>query len=282
MTCQELDRFLYPYLDGEFQPEERIDVEAHLAGCADCAQRVEEEQQMRQALRRAARHSVQSARAPASLRAGIQAGLHREQRRAQVGVWLRASAAALVVITAGGTWVALQAGERQRFIVDAAKRHAKRLPYEIASVTPEVVEAWFDGKLDHPVSLPRLPNAVVSGARISNVKDRPAAYISYEAAPVEDGAPTRHFGLFVFDDTRRDVRAQALPSVEVNSAEGYNVALWREGEIVYELVSDLDEADIRKMLAQQQAGQDARLASNPPRPVKALPQVAVEPASLEP
>lgn len=278
MTCQELDRFLYPYLDGEFQPEERMDVEAHLAACTQCAERVAEEQHLRLMLRRAARHAVQPARAPASLRAGIQAGLRREQRRAQVGVWLRASAAALVVITAGGMWMARQEGERQRFVQDAVKRHAKGLPHEIASATPEGVEEWFAGKLDHAVTLPRLPNAVVSGARISNVKDRPAAYISYEAAPAE-GAPARKLGLFVFDDTGRDVTAKALPAVEMNSADGYNVALWREGEIVYELVSDLDEADIRKMLLQHNQG--ARLASTP-RPPKVLPDVTLQPASLQP
>jgi anti-sigma factor RsiW len=61
MTCQELDRLLYPYLDGEFQPEERMDMETHLGTCADCARRVEQEREIQQALRRAARHSVQSA-----------------------------------------------------------------------------------------------------------------------------------------------------------------------------------------------------------------------------
>ncbi|NVJ28919.1 zf-HC2 domain-containing protein, partial [Myxococcus sp. AM011] len=78
MTCQELERLLYPYLDGEFQPEERHDVESHLEGCSACVARVDEEMQLRQALRRAAKHAVstQGTRAPASLRAGIQSGLH--------------------------------------------------------------------------------------------------------------------------------------------------------------------------------------------------------------
>ena len=29
---------------------------------------------------------------------------------------------------------------------------------------------------------------------------------------------------------------------------GYNVAYWRDGEVVYELVTDLDEVDIRRLL----------------------------------
>jgi hypothetical protein len=135
------------------------------------------------------------------------------------------------------------------------------------------MEAWFHGKLDHRVSVPRLPNATLSGARISNVTDRPAAYISYERNTDEKGAPAKRIGLFIFDDTHREVEAPPLPSVQVGSSLGYNVAVWREGEIVYELVTDLDETDIRRMLAEQGAtggGEPSRPVTSDvsaPRPV---------------
>ncbi len=273
MTCQELERLLYPYLDGEFQPEERMDVETHLETCADCARRVEKEREIQQALRRAARHSVQTSRAPQSLRAGIQGGLRREQRRALQFQWLRLSAAALVVVAVGGGWFALRPEERQRFVEDAVRRHVKRLPFEIANVTPEHVEAWFNGKLDHQVSLPRLANAQLSGARLSNVKDRPAAYISYETRPEREGQEARRIGVFVFDDSGRDLNAQALPAVQVDSSQGYNVAVWRDGEIVYELVTDLNEADIRKMLLDKE--RSARLANAPRSAEPVLPVTTV-------
>jgi mycothiol system anti-sigma-R factor len=189
MTCQELDRILYPYLDGEFQTEERLEVEAHLTGCATCAQRVHAEARMQRALRRAARQAVETTRAPDSLRASIRAGLRQEQRRAGQWGWMRASAAALVVVTAGGVWMALQPEQHRRFMEDAARRHAKKLPVEIAGASHEGVEAWFDGKLDHRVSVPRLHDVQLSGARISNVTDRPAAYISYEHNPGKEGRP---------------------------------------------------------------------------------------------
>jgi mycothiol system anti-sigma-R factor len=268
MTCQELDRLLYPYLDGEFQPEERLDVETHLATCADCAQRAGQERKFRLAVR----HSVQSRRAPDSLRAGIQLGLRREHRRAYQLQWLRMGAAALVVVAVGGGWIALRPEERQRFVDDAARRHAKKLPFEIANAAPEHVEEWFNGKVEHRVSLPRLHNAQVSGARISHVKDRQAAYISYETRPEKEGQPGRRMGLFVFDDSARDVNAQALPAVQVDSSQGYNVAVWRDGEIVYELVTDLSEADILKMVREQE--HTARVANAPPRPQEPLLPIA--------
>ncbi|AKJ04414.1 anti-sigma factor (TIGR02949 family) [Archangium gephyra] len=274
MTCQELDSILYPFLDGEFQPEERLEVEAHLTGCAECAQRVNMEVRMQQSLRRAARHAVESTRAPDALRARIQLGIHQEQRRDTQMWWLRASAAAVVVLMAGGTWMALRPEQRQRFVEDAARRHARQLPVEVAGNSHEHVEAWFNGKLDHRVSVPRLPDVRLSGARISNVTDRPAAYISYERNADKQGAPARRIGLFVFDDAKREVEAPPLPSVQVGSSHGYNVAVWRDEEIVYELVSDLDESDIRRMVAEQAAAK-----SRPSHPVS--PDVAARPVALQ-
>ncbi|MCY1077671.1 anti-sigma factor family protein [Archangium lansingense] len=275
MTCQELDSILYPYLDGEFQPEERLEVEAHLTGCAECAQRVNMEVRMQQSLRRAARQAVETTRAPDALRARIQLGIRQEQRRDTQAWWLRASAAAVVLVVAGGTWMALRPEQRQRFVDDAARRHARQLPVEVAGGSHEHVEAWFDGKLDHRVSVPRLRDVQLSGARISNVTDRPAAYISYERNADKQGAPAKRIGLFVFDDAKREVEAPPLPSVQVGSSHGYNVAVWRDGEIVYELVSDLDESDIRRMVAEQGA-----MKSRPSRPV--TPDVVARPVALQP
>jgi anti-sigma factor (TIGR02949 family) len=291
-TCQELDRLLHPYLDGEFQPEERVEVEAHLAGCADCRQRVDAEQQLRLALRRAARHSVQTMRAPASLRAGIQVGLKQEQRRVQYGLWLRAGAVALVVVTAGTGWVAYQDEQHLRSVRrEAVQRHSRELPFEVASTSPEQMEAWFKGKVDPRVTLPQLPKAKPLGGRISILNGREVAYISYETLPEHEGEQGRRLGVFVLpDDEHARPRIEALHAVEVDSAQGFNVVTWRDDEVVYEMVTDLDEADIRRMLAERtSAGALARkpaqaeasepLFSNPPL---ARPHHARPPASLEP
>ena len=54
--------------------------------------------------------------------------------------------------------------------------------------------------------------------------------------------------------------------MELQASRGYHVAIWRDGEIVYELVSDLDEADIRQMLRPEQA-RPRRRRLTPPQPV---------------
>jgi hypothetical protein len=140
---------------------------------------------------------------------------------------------------------------------------------EIQQVPPERVEAWFAGKLNHRVAVPQLRNATPSGARLSNVHDKEAAYISYKYT----GSPPRRVGLFVFDDTKGEVAASPLPSLELDTSHGYNVALWRDRDIVYELVTDLDEADIRQMLS------GASLSSA--KPQEPEPNSLIRPASVQ-
>ncbi len=136
---------------------------------------------------------------------------------------------------------------------------------------PEVLEAWFGGKLDHRVTVPRFPNATTAGARLLNVRDREAAYIRYDA-PRANSAEPRHMGLFVFDDSG-DLDLGALPSSEVGNSHGYNVVTWRDGDVGYELVTDLDERDIRALVPQQNSGE--RVAPEVQRPA-----LDVRPASM--
>lgn len=296
MNCQDLERLLYPYLDGEFQPEERVDLETHLSGCADCRRRAEEEKQMQQALRRAARHSVSGMRAPASLRAGIEVGLKQEQRRVQFGVWLRAGAMALVVVTVGGGWAAFHAEQRLSAArEEAVQRHSKSkaLPFEIASNTPEQVEEWFKDKVDPRITVPQIPKAKPLGGRISILNGREVAYISYETLPDNEGEPSRRLGVFVLPGDNEVVipKFQALQAVEVDSAQGFNVVTWRDDEIVYEMVTDMDESDIRRMLAERDSGEklarksapeaDEPLYSLPPSPrtPHSWPPISVEPVT---
>jgi anti-sigma factor RsiW len=271
MTCDELDNLLQPYVDGEFDLADGAEFEQHLIACEGCRRRVMHERLFRETIR----SKVVDVRAPESLRLGIQAGIRQEVRRNQLRQAMAFSAAAaLLALVGAGTW-AWWPSDRDRFLEDAARRHARALPSEITDSAHERVEAWFGGKLDHRVPVPRFPNARVAGARLSNVTDRPAAYISYKT-PDPQGHP-RTIGLFVFDDAHDEVGAHPLPQIEVDKRLGYNVALWRDGEIVYEMVTDLDEGDIRALLKAQAAGGDTHPG---PRPAS-MPTLDVQPAALQ-
>jgi mycothiol system anti-sigma-R factor len=287
ITCQELETFLYAYLDREFEPGEQTEIESHLAECADCAHKVHQEAAFREALRQKTRElmSDPAMRAPEALRQSIQSRLRQAQQRASLRGWIRASAAAVVIAAAGGAYVFIRTNHRERFVEDAAMRHAKALPFEIQRMLPEHYEAWFEGKLDHRVRVPQLPNATLAGARLTNVRDKSAAYIGYNAS--DSKASQRRIGLFVFRDEKNEVEATSLPGLDVDPSHGYNVAVWRDRELIYELVSDLDEEDIRQMVSAAHAS--SRVRPHPPEmriPIPSstpLPQPPslVQPASVQ-
>ena len=123
-----------------------------------------------------------------------------------------------------------------------------------ASVGEASIPAWFAGKLDfHPSPPPFHGDGVhVVGARLSNLRELPAAYIRYTL-------PRGQAGLFIVDDPRRTFQpagreVQVGPQViRVVNARGYNVAVWRDNEIVYSLVSDLDETALFELVRTAQA-----------------------------
>jgi anti-sigma factor (TIGR02949 family) len=273
MDCSDLPHVLYPFLDGEYGPEERLEIEGHLAGCAECARKVNLESKFRDVVRaKASPKRPSGPKASSGLKRRLVAGFRQERHRRTQQRLLRVGAVAAVAIAAGGTYAHWRSPTRNPYQEDAALHHARGLPLEIKDTEPEQVEAWFGGKLDHRVAVPQLADFHVAGARLSNVRDRPAAYIRYDAAGVRNPSLPRRVGLFVFGDADRVVDAPAYPTIELEQHRGYNVAIWRQGEIVYQLVSDLQEDDIRRMVSS---------GGGPPRrPGSSPPELNVQPASL--
>jgi mycothiol system anti-sigma-R factor len=245
MTCIDLDSVVYPYLDGELEEADRKDLEDHLGSCASCARRVGSEAGFHGALRRSVR--VQRAPAPEALRAMLHAGIQREHRRVQFVSWARWGSAALLAAAASTAWLELRPPPPDLMGDAAAVRFKGRLPFEVTLQRHEQLEQWFDDKFDWRVAVPRLPNTQLTGARLSNVGEHEAAFIMYEA-PGMSGSATHRMGLFVMDDARQNLPARPWPDVQVHEVNGFNVASWRTGDLVYELVSDLDAAQLRNML----------------------------------
>lgn len=244
MNCLELDRLMYPYLDGELLPDERLELEQHFAACAACAKAVDDERRALAIVKNAARAATP--KAPESLKQSLLAGIRGEQKRQRKSRFLRLSAAAagvaICAVAANHQWRAFQ---RRMFIEDVTARYARQYPLEIQQRSPRELETWFANKLNHRVIVPRFPNATASGARLLNVRSNQAALIRYDTQRPGEAA-TRPLGLFVYQADEDDV--SPLPAAEFGSANGFNVVGWRDGDVVYRLVSDLDERDVRSLL----------------------------------
>lgn len=257
MNCREIDTQLTPYLDGELIEEARVAFEGHVVTCDPCRTRVEFERHNLSAIREAARRSAPTA--PEELKARLFANIRRDDTHRKTARLGRAMAVAagftVAIVVSHSAWKGYQ---RRLYEQDAALRHARQLPLEIEQ-SPENIERWFGGKLDYRVTVPRFPNTRAAGARLLQVRDKPAAYIRYDEP--------RKMGLFVYGDDN-DVDVGATPAM--GSSHGYNVVSWREGDVIYQLVTDLDEQDLRELLPPE--GTTPRLST---------PTVEVRPASLQ-
>lgn len=241
MDCSQVTTVIQAFVDGELVASEAQLVELHAGRCAACAERVAAQRRL-VALVRAGRDG--QAPLPDALRARLQRGLHEEGRRRQarrVGV-LALGAAAVALVGVTGQWH-YRAAQRRAYAEDAAARHARQYPLEVQPQDPEQLEAFFAGKLDHRVAVPEIPNARAAGARLLNVREKPAAYIRYDTA---HSGPSRQLGLFVYGDPPRDVAYDDEP--QVANSHGYNVVSWRNGDVVYQLVTDLDERDVLQLV----------------------------------
>jgi anti-sigma factor RsiW len=260
MECAELERSLEAYLDGEFDAREQAEAREHLGVCERCRTLSEKAAALRTALRARLREAMgpdaQAGQAPEALRRRVAAALARERRP----LWRRLMAPvplATAAACAAGVLVVLATHVgSDGLVVEAVKKHHRGLPLEVtsASVGAEAIPGWFAGKLDFKPTPPRFQEtgAKVVGARLSHLREYPAAYIRYEL-------PRGQAGLFIVDDPDRRFEAsgrevQVGPrTLRVMNSRGYNVAVWRQDEIVYSLVSDLGEDDLFELVRSAQS-----------------------------
>ena len=127
-------------------------------------------------------------------------------------------------------------------------------PLEIASGGIHQVKPWFEGKLDFAPVVPFEGDQdfPLKGGSVGYFLDRKAAVFVY-------GRRLHTVALFVF-------RADGLPwptrglepmgnaQVSASVSRGFNVLLWRSGELGYALVSDVDARELRELGAQLAGG----------------------------
>jgi hypothetical protein len=215
---------------------------------------------LRARLREAFTPGSPQATAPDGLRRRISAALDAEPER-PAAWWRRILSplpvAAVAACVAGALVVFAGHRATDPLVEEAVRKHARDLPLELstASIAPEVIPGMLASKLDFNPKPPafRGDGVKLVGARLAQLRDWPAAYMRYETP--RGG----RLGLFIIDDPKRRVAdeghaVRAGPeTIWVMNMRGYNVAVWRRNEIVYSLVSDLDEADLVRLVETAQS-----------------------------
>ena len=254
LDCREIESFLPAYVDGEFDAYERAEVESHLADCAACQQAVRIQAALKDAVKRAApavapielRHSVQLALRDEDLPGSRWDGVLRNPRAVGLAA---AAVGAAVWFLAGGMSHPLFT-RHSGLVDDTVAMHMRGLPLDYAATDVGSVQQWLQGHLDFAARVPRFRQGpALQGVRLSQLRSRPAAVLSY-SGPQGDG---RRVSLFIVDDPDDDdppgtVRRVADRQVWLSRSRGYNVVSWRNNEIVYQLISDLDERDVLQLV----------------------------------
>jgi len=254
MDCQDVRSQLLDYQRGRLKPGPRGEIRAHLEGCAACARAEEAEQALSELLeRRLPQH-------PASLALKRRLAAQWPSRPPVRGSWwsrwgrslVPAFAVAVVLLVAMPLYYdqgrVRQATGTPSMVGEAVNDHLRLLtsqhPLEVESGGIHQVKPWFTGRIDFApvVSFAGDQEFPLQGGAIGYYLDRKAAVFVYKRR-------LHTISLLVF-------RAEGLPwpsrgletmgSVRAYStvARGFNVVLWRAGELGYALVSDLDSREL--------------------------------------
>ena len=262
MDCHDILLVLLDYQQGRLAPEAHGQVRAHLDRCPDCAHEDRLEHELTQALeRRLPQHA-----APLALKRRLAAQWPAEAegpapRRAWLRIWMPAAAAAVILLAlAPLAWQRVlgpSGAGRDVMVTEAVNDHVRLLqserPLEIESGGIHQVIPWFSGRLDFAptVRFPGDADFPLRGGAVGYFVDRKTAALVY-------GRRLHTVSVFVF-------RADGLPwpraglatlghlEVHRTASRGFNVLLWRDGELGYALVSDVDPRDLSLLAAKLSA-----------------------------
>lgn len=251
MNCAECEILLHALIDGELDAGHVRDVEAHVAQCTGCAQKLTEFRAMRGALVAA---DLKEA-APASLRSRIEAALppaparvstpprkiFKPSRRNFFGGF--AAGTALTAAVAASLVLTVFHPDQDNTIADeVVSAHIRSLQpghlMDVETSDQHTVKPWFDGKVDvaPPVIDLTAEGFTLLGGRLDYIDGEPVASVVYRRR--------KHIiNLFV---------AQRLGSehsfVSAQTVQGYNVRHWSANGLDFWAVSDLDPEELAEFV----------------------------------
>jgi anti-sigma factor RsiW len=246
MDCSNAQTLLDAYVDGELDPLRNLEIEAHLHGCARCAQSHSDRQVIRSGLKTDSFYF----RAPADIQKRIQRSVRQAAKTEASSGWFSGSwfkiaaplaTAALVVLMLvpyfGGS------SSDQLLTQEVVASHIRSLMVnhlaDVPSTDEHTVKPWFNGKLDFspPVSDLAKQGFPLVGGRLDYLSNRPVAALVYRR--------DKHvINVFVWPSSKGDQSSEAI-----KTQQGYHVVLWIGSGMNFWVVSDLERSQLAKFTA---------------------------------
>jgi anti-sigma factor (TIGR02949 family) len=263
MNCAESESLLHALIDGELDAGHAREVEAHIAGCAACAEKLAAFRAMRKAMSGAALKET----APPQLRSRIEGMLtppaanvvplrsgFRPTRRSFFGGF--AAGAGLSAIAATALVLAIVPNNQGQDVAgDLLSAHLRSLQpnhlLDVITSDQHTVKPWFNGRIDvaPPVIDLTAQGFTLLGGRLDYLNGEPVAAIVYQRR--------KHvINLFI-----ARTKTAKLSSVSAENTQGYNIRHWSQNGLELWAVSDLAGSELDEFVQKISASLPAAGAS---------------------
>jgi len=262
MNCRDARERLAGFDSGRLPEDERAALARHLDGCADCRRAAEAEAALNTALDRLPRHA-----APGPLKRRLEALLDvpaaapavtaPPARTAGSGRWRSTwlpplvsafAAAALVLIVMRSTAPRPADSGASALLDEAVNDHLRVVssthPVDIESGGIHQVKPWFTGRLDFAprVAFGGDDDFPLVGGSVGYVHDRKAAVFVFKRRL--HTITLLVFPAEGFDWPRAGQRTLGRLAVTEQATRGFSTLLWRDGDLGYALVSDVNSHEL--------------------------------------
>ena len=235
---------LHAYIDDELDLVRSMELEDHLAECADCAQQVASYRALRETITPEFRYKPH-----VDLRARVLTELRTAELpkrslavRRTVPWWSWAAVAACLLLVAGAIRFDISHRQQQTLAREIVADHVRSLMAnhltDVLTSDQHTVKPWFTGKLDFSPQVRDLSadGFELVGGRLEYLDGRDAAAIVYQRR--------KHvINLFTWPspDSEQAPRTTAQ--------QGFNLVEWRQGSMYYCAVSDLNRQELEEFVS---------------------------------
>ena len=250
MECQEVRIYLIDHRRGNLAENTTAEVDTHLTDCAACRHEDAADAQLSVLLEQ----RLSRPRASASLKRALEKRwLEPTPRKPIVRSWARIGQTTAAMAAGAALLWAAMFGLRERtsggtLVAEAVNDHLRVLysdhPVEVESGGIHRVKPWFEGRLDFApvVEFGGDDEFPLEGGSVGYFVDRKAATFVFKRRLHE-------ITLFVFrsdglDWPRSGLRPIGAAQGTIATSRGFHVAMWRQRDLGYALVSDVNEVDL--------------------------------------
>ncbi len=246
MSCQDTQKLIDGYLDGELDVVRSMEIEGHLRSCPACSQVYENHQALRSAVRARAPYF----HAPAGLHQRVRSAVRQANKAEPASrvvpwrpAWKLLGVAAAVAIVAVLTWnISARPSADELLAREVLSSHVRSLMAnhltDVSSSDQHTVKPWFNGKLDFspPVKDLTSEGFPLLGGRLDYMANRPVAALVYQRR--------KHYvNLFIWPATEgSDVAEKTV------TRQGYNLLHWTQSSMTSWVVSDLNRSELEQFV----------------------------------